>query len=812
MVDPDKAVAASVPVGAPPGGADDAATAAAKVAEDEGHSAQDQGESSDITKEREDMEETDQVTKEDEETETKTAEAKSESEKKETPPALASEAGAEGSEATDEEAKHDGVDGGGEHQAPADREKNEKSAVAQASVGPKREIEAIDGSGAAAAGADHATPKKKNKLHVGGNDQEDIDFLGDMSCLDLDVVMEDIETEEAAAASSPGPLLKSSFSPRLSGGPLADRSRVAQAVAESQGITRSASLATEGLPQVEAPEGMSPGAVKAARMALSAGDRPELFNLCVVKPKGGKSAYCKCCRSMVESAKAYAKQQDERDGTEQAYNRLLSLEKAKDPTRFRMQVFDFEESTNTDGSCSGRSGKKRTSTYDMLQYEEFWESQTRSENWDKLRPLTHFKFIKHFTEEEGDTPEEAQARWTELFNSKCPRDNKGKNGEVRLKVKVDEFELHGSALVRGNRAAGAVKGKKNPTNEDLDAMKGNLGTRQEAHEDDFFEPLGGGEELREVEGVNTKSAFMKGGNIVLQAETKKRKSSDGEGAEMPLAKTANLGKLKDRESKLNKLRNDLGDKVCDVEKEAEAVLEKESDMKGILSEEEAGLPDFAPLLKTLEIRIAGLQIISKIDNGAEATETFESFGLISAIPPKDEEPVLTTTKEHLATLGRLGVASLFASLLTANKKALPSLEFGSTTPVADLKNRVPDLGEGSNTVSELKEVNKEFLGQIERVRDAVKNTKRAGEDIAARKAAKAAREQREAAKLKNQAKAAEKATVKAQERADQKAMKTVAAQKAMTRKKDKTGVCGVVEFVVLLRCFGVSTWRVHVCR
>ena len=71
-------------------------------------------------------------------------------------------------------------------------------------------------------------------------------------------------------------------------------------------------------------------------------------------------------------------------------------------------------------------------------YCEYWESQTGSLGTNRYTYMCKFKFLKHFTEEEGYTPLEAEAPWETGRTSKCPRDFKGRHGELHLKVLVDE--------------------------------------------------------------------------------------------------------------------------------------------------------------------------------------------------------------------------------------------------------------------------------------------------------------------------------------------------------------------------------------
>lgn len=128
----------------------------------------------------------------------------------------------------------------------------------------------------------------------------------------------------------------------------------------------SATTGDADLPHIDAPEDMAPTAVRAARVALKAGDRPDLCKLCVTEPKAGKAAWCKGCRRKVEAAEFQARQRDLacRDGTPNM-DQLDALKSAANLTQLRLTIFDFEAKTNPSGEDGGRSGAKRPS-YDFL--------------------------------------------------------------------------------------------------------------------------------------------------------------------------------------------------------------------------------------------------------------------------------------------------------------------------------------------------------------------------------------------------------------------------------------------------------------
>lgn len=157
------------------------------------------------------------------------------------------------------------------------------------------------------------------------------------------------------------------------------------------------------LPEIDAPPGMHPAAVRAARLAVKAcqHSNPGLCGLCLCEPKQGKQCHCKKCRSKLESAETNAKAQDARlnNGTTPNMDLITELKQAPDKTRLRLLVFDFEEKTNPTGQFNTKC--KARSSYDFCQYGEYWESSTNVEQAAIFKYLTKFKYFKHFSENEG---------------------------------------------------------------------------------------------------------------------------------------------------------------------------------------------------------------------------------------------------------------------------------------------------------------------------------------------------------------------------------------------------------------------------
>ena len=76
-------------------------------------------------------------------------------------------------------------------------------------------------------------------------------------------------------------------------------------------------------------------------------------------------------------------------------------------------------------------------------------------------PLTKFQFFKYFQEHEGKTPTECETKWNEMMAFALPEDMK--DGEVRIRVCVDEYALHRNSKSRINEVRAS---KKRPNEED----------------------------------------------------------------------------------------------------------------------------------------------------------------------------------------------------------------------------------------------------------------------------------------------------------------------------------------------------------
>ena len=348
---------------------------------------------------------------------------------------------------------------------------------------------------------------------------------------------------------------------------------------------------SSGLPDIKAPPNTAAEAIRVAQLAAkitksNPHNLQSLCVICVVKKKVGKQKYCQSCRNKVEAAEAHAVEMDKKrdDETTPNKDKIEELKSAADPTMLRLTVIDFEAKTNPQG-LSGKTSKKFRKDYDFCNYNESWQSSTNVDDIAKVKPLTKFQFFKHFQDEEGKTTIECQTKWNEMLSLALPEDMK--DGEVRIRVCVDEYALHRNSKSRINEVRASLKEMKNPKAETIQALKENLDVRQEGFNHKFFHEVGGGDKVNQIVGLPQalfqKDAQMSVGGGKAPAEpTKKRPNEEDDGPTAPASK-----KLKDSNSILNKLRLKLIDILAEIEKSSQLVLAQESDMMKVVPVEGA---------------------------------------------------------------------------------------------------------------------------------------------------------------------------------------------------------------------------------
>jgi len=332
-----------------------------------------------------------------------------------------------------------------------------------------------------------------------------------------------------------------SWMPNNSSGPANTPTKSSQSAPSICGQSEGES---SGLPDINAPPNTAAEAIKVAQLAAkitknNPHNLQSLCAICVVEKKVGKQKFCKACRIKVEAAEAHAVEMDKKrdDDTTPNSDKIKELKNATDPTMLRLTVFDFEAKTNPHG-LSGMKGKKFRTDYDFCTYNEFWQSSTNIDDVAKVKPLTKYQFFKHYQENEGKTPIECQNKWDAMMPFAKPEDIK--DGEVRIKVCVDEYELHRNSKSRINEVRVGLKNVKNLKPETMQALKENLEYRQEGFDHEFFDGVGGGDRVNQIVGL-PRSRFQKeaqmsvGGGKAPAEPTKKRQNEDDDSHDSPAA-------------------------------------------------------------------------------------------------------------------------------------------------------------------------------------------------------------------------------------------------------------------------------------
>lgn len=211
-------------------------------------------------------------------------------------------------------------------------------------------------------------------------------------------------------------------------------------------------------------------------------------------------------------------------------------------------------------------------------------------------------------------------------------------------------------------------------------------------------------------------------------------------------------------------------------------------MRGVLSDEELRATDYAPLVSTFDVRMFGLKLA--IANDVDVVAGFREFGFLrdgdapmgaereskeneggGDCKDAPQEAGGKVSEAELKAKTRPAQITCFAECLKAARRALPIADFALISTRDALVDRIPTVGESVETACDLKEARREFIGHSERLRELVKATKRAAEDIKSRKCAKASKVTREIQKqqheMSKQAKAASSQAAKAQKRAAQ---------------------------------------------
>ena len=226
---------------------------------------------------------------------------------------------------------------------------------------------------------------------------------------------------------------------------------------------------------------------------------------------------------------------------------------------------------------------------------------------------------------------------------------------MRIRVCVDEYELHRNSKSRINEVKASLKDVKKPKPETMQALKENLDCRQEGFDHKFFDGVGGGDQVNQIVGL-PRSRFQKeaqmsvGGGKAPAEPTKKRPNEEEDDSQTAPASK----KLKDANSIVNKLRLKLIDTLAEIEKSSKSVLDQESDMMKVVPADEQRTADYSPLITTLKIRLAALKLAC--DESADVSKVFSSIDLVGEMEGRAPE-------ESLRKMRPQNAISLLAQLL-----------------------------------------------------------------------------------------------------------------------------------------------------
>ena len=178
---------------------------------------------------------------------------------------------------------------------------------------------------------------------------------------------------------------------------------------------------------------------------------------------------------------------------------------------------------------------------------------------------------------------------------------------------------------------------------------------------------------------------------------------------------------------INKLRNKLIDTLADVEKLSKALLEEESAMMGVVPMEEQQSVDYLPLMTKLKIRFSASKLACV--GAVDVAEVFAWTGLVGDGEGKASEASLREVTGPKAV-------ALLTQPLQQRKLPLPIAGFGKCQSSRGFDLRVSTVGEAAGTAQDLKEAKAKFIAHIDGLIELVRPTRRAGDDVSARRTLK----------------------------------------------------------------------------
>jgi hypothetical protein len=169
------------------------------------------------------------------------------------------------------------------------------------------------------------------------------------------------------------------------------------------------------------------------------------------------------------------------------------------------ELEELFEARRTSGAGPPGRGHKRKKTFDYGRFFQERKSTTFQSGQAKVKPVGHWSFKKHMKENKNWPEDMADKEWWNMVKDKERfkfRDFDGDEicpcgidaccgGKLRLKVKVDEFELIGRRMESTSCVQTGFKDKRSPTDGFVQALYGNLVGGHASFEDTMWDPTGG---------------------------------------------------------------------------------------------------------------------------------------------------------------------------------------------------------------------------------------------------------------------------------------------------------------------------------
>lgn len=170
-----------------------------------------------------------------------------------------------------------------------------------------------------------------------------------------------------------------------------------------------------------------------------------------------------------------------------------ALSDASDEDTIKIQAMTFEElaemfkTRQLQGSGPPGRGKKRKKMFDWARFWVTCRTITYQDGAAKVKPIGHWSFKQRIGQKKNWSDEKADKVWWAMVRDKASypfRDYEGDEvcdceepsccgGKLRLKLKVDEYELVGRRVESETAMASGIKDKRGPTEAWIETLTDN---------------------------------------------------------------------------------------------------------------------------------------------------------------------------------------------------------------------------------------------------------------------------------------------------------------------------------------------------